>query len=67
MRTFSVVVPVFENEANLPDTVPKLLGLQARLPSYRLEIVFVEDGSRDRSVALLNHLPRKLGCPRREQ
>jgi dolichol-phosphate mannosyltransferase len=53
VRTFSVVVPVFENEANLPDTVPKLLGLQARLPSYRLEIVFVEDGSSDRSLALL--------------
>jgi dolichol-phosphate mannosyltransferase len=52
-RTLSVVVPVYQNEANLPDAVPKLLGLQALLPGYELELVFVDDGSTDRSVAIL--------------
>lgn len=52
-RTFSIVVPVFENEANLSDTVPKLLSLGSSLPSYALELIFVDDGSRDRSFTIL--------------
>jgi dolichol-phosphate mannosyltransferase len=53
MPKLSIVVPVYFNEANLPDTVPQLLALQARLPGYELELVFVEDGSRDRSLEIL--------------
>jgi dolichol-phosphate mannosyltransferase len=49
----SIVVPVFQNEANLPETVPALLSLQDKLPSYDLELVFVDDGSRDRSYEIL--------------
>ena len=52
-RTFSIVVPVFQNESNLHDTVPKLLSLQDDLPNYALELVFVDDGSSDRSLEIL--------------
>jgi len=52
-KTFSIVVPVFQNEANLPDTIPALLGLERALPQYRMELVFVDDGSRDRSLDIL--------------
>ncbi|MDA2909456.1 glycosyltransferase family 2 protein [Nitrospiraceae bacterium AH_259_D15_M11_P09] len=52
-RTFSIVVPVFQNESNLHDTVPKLLSLQNDLPNYALELVFVDDGSSDRSLEIL--------------
>jgi glycosyltransferase involved in cell wall biosynthesis len=47
------VVPVYYNEQNVPDTVPRLLALQALLPGYELELVFVDDGSGDRSLELL--------------
>ena len=53
MPTFSIVVPVYQNEENLPDTVERLLGLRAVLPAYRLELVLVDDGSRDRSFTIL--------------
>lgn len=52
-RKLSVVVPIYFNELNIPDTVPQLLALQAQLPGFELEIVFVDDGSKDRSLALL--------------
>jgi dolichol-phosphate mannosyltransferase len=52
-RIFSIVVPVFQNEANLPESVPKLLALQDRLSRYRLQLVFVDDGSSDRSLEIL--------------
>jgi dolichol-phosphate mannosyltransferase len=53
MKCFSIVVPVYQNEANLRDTVPALLSLHERLPGYALELVFVDDGSSDRSFQIL--------------
>ena len=53
MKKISIVIPVYFNESNLPDTVPQLLSLEENLPGYRLELVFVDDGSGDRSLALL--------------
>jgi dolichol-phosphate mannosyltransferase len=58
-RTFSIVVAVFQNEANLPDTIPALLALQDALPGYRLELVFVDDGSRDGSLAILTDFAQR--------
>jgi len=52
-KSFSIVVPVYYNELNIPDTVPQLLALSETLPEYRLELVFVDDGSGDRSLELL--------------
>lgn len=46
-------MPVYQNEANLHETVLKLLDLRSVLPTYRLELIFVEDGSRDRSFEIL--------------
>src|SRR5262249_43197132 len=53
MKTFSIVVPVYQNRANLPETVPTLLGLADALPGYRLELVLVDDGSTDGSRDLV--------------
>jgi dolichol-phosphate mannosyltransferase len=52
-RVFSIVVPVYFNELNLPDTIPALLALAPQLPAYDLELVFVDDGSGDRSLDVL--------------
>lgn len=52
-KTLSIVIPVYFNELNLPDTIPQLLALADVLPSYELELVFVDDGSQDRSVGIL--------------
>jgi glycosyltransferase involved in cell wall biosynthesis len=60
-KTFSIVVPVFQNEANLPETIPALLGLGRALPQYRLELVFVDDGSHDRSLDVLTDYAKR--CP----
>lgn len=53
-KTLSIVVPVYQNAANLPETIPNLLGLANRIPGYRIELVFVDDGSRDSSLRILS-------------
>jgi undecaprenyl-phosphate 4-deoxy-4-formamido-L-arabinose transferase len=48
----SVVIPVFNEEASLPTLFTRLYGALDRL-GLPYECIFVDDGSRDRSVALL--------------
>jgi polyisoprenyl-phosphate glycosyltransferase len=58
MKTLSIVVPVYYNELNLPDTVPQLLALEPSLPGWRMELVFVDDDSGDRSLEILHDQQR---------
>jgi len=58
-RVFSIVVPVYQNESNLNDTVPQLISLAKRLDKYRLELVMVNDGSTDYSYQVLQELRDK--------
>lgn len=64
MKTFSIVIPVYFNELNLPDTIPQLLALENKLQSYKLELIFVDDGSKDRSLEILltyqKQFPQKM-------
>jgi dolichol-phosphate mannosyltransferase len=53
----SIVVPVYFNEANLPETVPALLALKDKIGE--IEIVLVDDGSQDRSYAIMEDLQRQ--------
>ncbi|UHA71664.1 glycosyltransferase family 2 protein [Paenibacillus sp. 481] len=52
-KLFSILVPIYYNELNIPNTVPRLKNLQQLLPEYELEFVFVDDGSGDKSLQLL--------------
>ena len=52
-KKFSIVVPIYYNELNIPHTIPRLKKLQEILPEYELEFVFVDDGSKDKSFELL--------------
>ena len=53
MSKLSVVVPVYCDEESLPCTIPTLLDLQNTLSPHELELVFVDDGSLDRSYEML--------------
>ena len=50
---YSVVVPINNEEAVLPEFVRRLVLVLEKLSSY--EIIFVNDGSTDRSEALIEH------------
>ena len=49
-KVFTIVVPVYYNELNLPETIPQLLAIFDQLPHLEGELVLVDDGSGDRSL-----------------
>jgi glycosyltransferase involved in cell wall biosynthesis len=49
----SIVVPVYFNAPNLPDTIPQLLAVFDSADDIEVELVFVDDGSGDDSLAVL--------------
>ncbi len=52
-RTLAVVIPVFNEEAVLPELFQRLTVVFDQHPDLRWRAVLVDDGSRDRSAALL--------------
>ena len=56
MSLVSVVVPVYQNAGSLADLLARLRGVAAGLPAERFEFVFVDDGSKDDSFAVLRRL-----------
>lgn len=50
---FSIVVPIYYNELNIPTTVPRLQNLEKIIVDCEFEFIFVDDGSQDASYELL--------------
>ena len=58
-RKVSIVIPVYNEEGNLPRLLPRLVPVLEGL-GRPWEVVFVDDGSRDRSLALLKEAARSI-------
>ncbi|HRL14154.1 MAG TPA: glycosyltransferase family 2 protein [Aggregatilineales bacterium] len=56
MPLISIVVPVYHNAASLPDLLAAFQALAARNPGDTFEYIFVDDGSKDESFAVLTAL-----------
>jgi polyisoprenyl-phosphate glycosyltransferase len=49
----AVIIPVFNEAAVLPTLISRLEGVFSAQPDYQWRVVFINDGSRDESVKLL--------------
>ena len=56
MSLVSIVVPVYHNAASLPDLLRRFQQLTLSNPNEEFEFVFVDDGSKDDSLAVLERL-----------
>lgn len=54
-KTLGIVIPVHNEQEMLPHLVERLIGLGADLPEL-VEVIFVDDGSRDTSFAFLRQI-----------
>lgn len=55
MKLFSIVIPIYQNELNIENTLNQLLTLKLEIKDLNVdtEFVFVDDGSTDKSYNLL--------------
>lgn len=56
MSLVSIVVPVYHNASSLPDLLARFQTLADKNPSDEFEFIFVDDGSKDNSLAVLQDL-----------
>ena len=63
MTKLSVVIPVFNEEESIVETINRLLNLRARLlEEVEMDFIFVNDGSVDRSLQRLRLAAEKNEC-----
>lgn len=59
---YSVVIPVYKNETSIPRLIDTLIDMNKKLHN-KMEVVFVVDGSPDKSYELLQEAIKKLEFP----
>lgn len=59
MKTVTILIPAYNEEAVLPQLFTRLEALQKTIKKYRLEFLFINDGSRDRTLELIKEEAKK--------
>lgn len=55
MHSLSIVIPAFNEELRLPGTLERIRNFTDSRPWHFLEVIVVDDGSRDRTAAVVEH------------
>jgi glycosyltransferase involved in cell wall biosynthesis len=56
MKTISIVAPCFNEEQNVVELYERVRTVMASLPGYRYEHIFIDNASRDNTLAILKYL-----------
>lgn len=52
-KLFSIVLPIYNNEKNLPETIPYIIEEAKKFSEFDIEIIMVNDGSKDASYEVM--------------
>ena len=59
MKKISIIIPTYNEEESLPILYDRLDKLMNKIDNYEFEVLFVNDGSRDRTIELIKKLREK--------
>ena len=59
MKTITVLIPAYNEEAVLPQLFARLKDLQKTIKKYRLELLFINDGSSDDTLTMIQREAKK--------
>lgn len=59
MKKISVIVPMFCEELMVQECYLRLTEVLQKITNYDYEILFVDDGSKDQTLALLKEIARQ--------
>lgn len=53
MKKLSIIIPMYNEEESLPHLYKRLVNLGEKIDNYNLEFLFVNDGSKDKSLQIV--------------
>ena len=56
MKKISVVIPAYNEEESLPILYDRMKKLMENMENYEFEILFVNDGSKDKTINIIKQL-----------
>ena len=59
MKTISIIIPAYNEEESLPYLMERLTKLIDGIKNYEFEILFVNDGSKDKTIDLIKEYREK--------
>lgn len=59
MKKISIIVPAYNEEESLPMLFSRVTALIDSIPDYEFEVLFVDDGSKDKTLELIKEQRRK--------
>lgn len=59
MKKISIIVPAYNEEESLPMLFERVTALIDSIPRYEFEVLFVDDGSKDKTLELIKEQRRK--------
>ena len=64
MSSVTIMIPALNEERRIGATLDTVLGVAAHLPSLRLEVLVVDDGSRDNTAGIVTRYAERFPCVR---
>lgn len=59
MKKISIIIPAYNEEESLPFLYERLEKLMSTIENYKFEILFVNDGSKDKTIQIVKELRQK--------
>ena len=59
MKKISIIIPAYNEEESLPFLYERLEKLMNTMENYKFEILFVNDGSKDKTIQIIKELRQK--------
>lgn len=60
MNLITLIIPCYNEEESLPLLYPELVKVSQGMPEQAFEFLFVNDGSRDKTLVLLKELAQMM-------
>ena len=61
MKKISIIIPAYNEQESLPMLYERLTKLMNSMENYQFEVLFVNDGSKDKTIEIIKELRQKDG------